>query len=87
MGLFINFGSRISNLIIYCSQISETLKKVVGPEAAETGAFSPKTEFLSLQYALFLTTFVEVIGGLFFFLTALYIQRDKAIVDLSIAGE
>lgn len=43
-------------------------------------------EFRSLQYAMFLTMFVEIIGSLFFFLTALYIQKDKAMVDLVIAG-
>ncbi|XP_011635726.1 protein spinster isoform X1 [Pogonomyrmex barbatus] len=43
-------------------------------------------EFRSLQYAMFLTMFVEVIGALFFFLTALHIQKDKALVDLAIAG-
>ncbi|XP_012225407.1 protein spinster isoform X2 [Linepithema humile] len=44
-------------------------------------------EFRSLQYAIFLTMFVEIIGALFFFLTALHIQKDKALVDLAIAGD
>lgn len=44
-------------------------------------------EFRSLQYAMFLTMFVEVIGALFFFLTALHIQKDKALVELAIAGK
>jgi len=44
-------------------------------------------EFRSLQYAMFLTMFVEVLGALFFFLTALHIQKDKALVDLAIAGK
>ncbi|XP_076673784.1 lysolipid transporter protein spinster isoform X2 [Andrena cerasifolii] len=44
-------------------------------------------EFRSLQYALFLTMFVEVIGSLFFFFTALHIQKDKALVDLRIADK
>lgn len=47
----------------------------------------PLIEFRSLQYSLFLTIFVEVIGSLFFFLTALHIQKDKAMVDLTIAGK
>ncbi|XP_011506469.1 PREDICTED: protein spinster isoform X2 [Ceratosolen solmsi marchali] len=42
-------------------------------------------DFRSLQYALFLTIFVEVLGSLFFFLTALYIEKDKALVDLTIS--
>ncbi|XP_012537066.1 protein spinster isoform X2 [Monomorium pharaonis] len=44
-------------------------------------------EFRSLQYAIFLTMFVEVLGGLFFFLTALHIQKDKALVDLAIVDK
>ncbi|XP_015595846.1 protein spinster isoform X2 [Cephus cinctus] len=47
----------------------------------------PVVEFRSLQYAIFLTIFVEVLGSLFFFLTALYIQRDKALADLTIADK
>jgi len=56
----------------------------------QLGAFNNQNitvEFRSLQYAMFLTMFVEVIGALFFFLTALHIQKDKALVDLAIAGK
>ncbi|XP_035233028.1 protein spinster homolog 1-like isoform X2 [Stegodyphus dumicola] len=35
-------------------------------------------EFLSLQYALYIPTGVLIIGGFFFFLTAVYIEKDKA---------
>ncbi|KAL7294316.1 hypothetical protein TKK_0012327 [Trichogramma kaykai] len=44
----------------------------------------PEAAFRSLQYALFLTIFIEVLGSLFFFLTALYIKKDKDRVDLII---
>ncbi|CAG9774096.1 unnamed protein product [Ceutorhynchus assimilis] len=44
-------------------------------------------EFKSLQYALFTTCFVEVIGGLFFLLNALYIVEDKEKVDRAINAE
>ncbi|XP_051172833.1 protein spinster isoform X2 [Leptopilina boulardi] len=44
-------------------------------------------EYRSLQYSLFITVFIEVIGSLFFFITALYIQKDKALVDLTVADE
>jgi hypothetical protein len=44
-------------------------------------------DFRSLQYALFLTIFIEILGSLFFFLTALYIEKDKALVDLIISGK
>lgn len=42
--------------------------------------------FKSLQYALFTTCFVEVIGGFFFLITALYVLRDKMLVDQAITG-
>ncbi|XP_058807944.1 protein spinster isoform X2 [Phymastichus coffea] len=41
--------------------------------------------FRSLQYALFLCIFAELLGSLFFFLTAFYIEKDKRRVDLIIA--
>lgn len=44
-------------------------------------------EFLSLQYALFITSFVEVLGGVFFLLTSLYIVDDRARTDRHIQGE
>lgn len=38
---------------------------------------SPRVKFESLQYSLFTTNFVEVLGGLFFLMTALYIIKDR----------
>ncbi|XP_043282157.1 protein spinster isoform X2 [Venturia canescens] len=75
--------------------VSEALKPVLSKSSAVgtaavanvTVVQDPGIEFRSLQYALFLTIFVEVIGSLFFFLTALHIQKDKALVDLTIADE
>ncbi|KAJ2949057.1 hypothetical protein O0L34_g5997 [Tuta absoluta] len=63
--------------------ISESLKKSlsndtsVGPTQA--------VQFISLQYALFVTIFVEVVGAAFFFLTAMYVVRDKNRVARAIA--
>ncbi|XP_043577667.1 protein spinster isoform X1 [Bombus pyrosoma] len=73
--------------------LSEGLKTVLLSDLSIDGQVKDITdqadnallEFRSLQYALFLTMFVAVIGSLFFFLTALYIQKDKALVDLMIA--
>ncbi|KOB78755.1 Integral membrane protein efflux protein efpA, partial [Operophtera brumata] len=42
-------------------------------------------QFKALQYALFLTCFVEVVGGVFFLITAVYIVRDRLRVDRAIA--
>ncbi|XP_076298182.1 lysolipid transporter protein spinster isoform X1 [Lasioglossum baleicum] len=75
--------------------LSEGLKTVLLPDLTLPGQVKPSmhqmedtlVEFRSLQYAMFMTMFVEVIGALFFFMTALHIQKDKAVVDLMIAGE
>ncbi|XP_076628089.1 lysolipid transporter protein spinster isoform X1 [Colletes latitarsis] len=66
--------------------LSEGLKKVLLPDSNKHEVTDTLVEFRSLQYALFLTIIVEVIGSLLFFFTALYIQKDKALVDLTIAG-
>ncbi|CAH0585767.1 unnamed protein product [Chrysodeixis includens] len=62
--------------------ISESLKKSLSPVDTEPTSI---VKFKSLQYALFVTCFVEVIGGIFFLLTAIYIVRDKLKVDRAIA--
>ena len=46
----------------------------------------PAVEFHSLQYALFVTCFVEVIGGFFFLFTALYISWDRRQAEKTVAG-
>ncbi|XP_069703733.1 protein spinster isoform X2 [Periplaneta americana] len=48
--------------------------------------YEPAVEFHSLQYSLFMTCFVEVIGGFFFLFTALYIIRDKLQAETTIAA-
>lgn len=48
---------------------------------------STKTQFKALQYSLFSTSFVEVLGGVFFLVTAAYILKDRANVDRAVAGE
>lgn len=60
---------------------SLTVQKINTPDK------DPIVEFRSLQYALFLTIFIEILGSVFFFLTAIYIERDKARVDLTITGK
>lgn len=65
--------------------MSEVLKPLLTPSGS-TGDL-PEVKFRCLQYSLFVTIFIEVLGGLFFFLTALYIEKDKAMVELTIAGK
>lgn len=60
------------------------MKKSLSPLPSE--APSDYVQFKALQYALFVTCFVEVIGGIFFLVTAIYIVRDKQKVDNAIAG-
>lgn len=48
---------------------------------------SPLIKFRALQYALFSTCFIEVLGSAFFMLTAMYIVRDKQRVERAIVGE
>ncbi|XP_023215591.1 protein spinster homolog 1-like [Centruroides sculpturatus] len=43
-------------------------------------------KYISLQYALFITTFVLVIGGFCFLITALYIVNDKKRCTLIVKG-
>lgn len=51
-------------------QISDILTK-------EYPARGPATQFVTLQKALYITTFVCVLGGGFFLATALFIEKDK----------
>ena len=43
-------------------------------------------EYLSLQYALYVSCFVCVLGGAFFLATALFIQRDREQTEKLIKG-
>lgn len=57
------------------------------PLAGAADGDSHAVQFRALQYALFSTSFVEVIGGVFFLLTAMYILRDRRNVERVVAGE
>ncbi|XP_076269936.1 lysolipid transporter protein spinster isoform X2 [Rhynchophorus ferrugineus] len=43
-------------------------------------------QFISLQYALFTTCFVEVLGGVFFLLNAFYLVEDRETAERAIHG-
>uniref|UniRef100_A0A8D8AMV2 Protein spinster n=1 Tax=Culex pipiens TaxID=7175 RepID=A0A8D8AMV2_CULPI len=55
------------------------------PLAGAADGDSHAVQFRALQYALFSTSFVEVIGGVFFLLTAMYILRDRRNVERVVA--
>lgn len=50
---------------------------------------SPKSEddFFPLQYALYITSFVEVLGAIFFLLTSIYIVQDRTKAERELSGE
>lgn len=67
--------------------LAENATTTIGPEAAAlVSTDSTEIQFKALQYSLFTTSFVEVLGGAFFLLTAAYILKDRANVDRAVAG-
>ncbi|XP_062553552.1 protein spinster isoform X1 [Armigeres subalbatus] len=46
---------------------------------------SASIQFRALQYALFSTSFVEIIGGVMFLMTAMYILQDRRNVERAVA--
>lgn len=63
--------------------ITNSTVTTISPTASEAAV----NEFKSLQYALFTTCFVEILGSLFFLLNALYIVEDKERVEKAIHGK
>jgi hypothetical protein len=55
-------------------------------DVSSNATLDPVIEFHSLQYSIFMTCFVQVLGGLFFLLTALYITADRLHAERAIAG-
>ncbi|XP_076453086.1 protein spinster homolog 1-like isoform X2 [Babylonia areolata] len=47
---------------------------------------SASVQFMSLQYALYITCFICVIGGGFYLATAIFIERDKKAAELQTRG-
>ena len=66
------------------SQLSENATTTISSLMPED---STAVKFTALQYSLFTTSFVEVLGGVFFLITAAYILKDRANVDRAVAGE
>ncbi len=69
-------------LFVFVLQISDSLvPKFAG------GADSPAVKFATLQYALYITSFVCVLGGGFFLTTAMFVEKDKNKADRQIRGK
>lgn len=44
-------------------------------------------EFRCLEYALFVSCFIQALGGFFFLWTSFYVLEDKSAADRAIAGD
>jgi MFS transporter, Spinster family, sphingosine-1-phosphate transporter len=76
-----NFGRTLPSLSLTVANATEaTIKSAIKEDS--TGV-----QFKALQYSLFSTSFVEVLGGFFFLVTVFYILRDRSNVDRAVAGE
>lgn len=68
-------------------QISDAFNISLGSNSSNSTTYDKElVDFKSLQYALFITCFVEILGGLFFLITAFYIIQDKRKVDQTVQG-
>jgi len=65
--------------VLLCVQTSDLIM-------ASYGRQDLFVEYLSLQYALYMSCFVSVLGGAFFLATALFIERDRERTDKLIKG-
>ncbi|CAH1729504.1 unnamed protein product [Chironomus riparius] len=75
-----NFGrGPLESLSQLGENATTTIASLIAPEDSTT------VKFTALQYSLFTTSFVEVLGGVFFLLTAAYILKDRANVDRAVA--
>eukprot|EP00099_Drosophila_melanogaster_P025758 NP_725530.1 spinster, isoform C [Drosophila melanogaster] len=68
-------GSAISNATQVIAEATTSLMETARSSASQE--YSDVEQFEGLQYALFSTSFVEVLGGIFFIFTACFIIKDK----------
>uniref|UniRef100_A0A182ULB0 Major facilitator superfamily (MFS) profile domain-containing protein n=1 Tax=Anopheles melas TaxID=34690 RepID=A0A182ULB0_9DIPT len=78
--------SSSSHSIAVLSQLAENSTVAMLQAASPPAEDSPLVQFRALQYALFSTCFVEILGGVFFLVTAFYIDRDRARVEAVVLG-
>ncbi|KAH8400771.1 hypothetical protein KR009_000939 [Drosophila setifemur] len=66
------------------ARAASTMMETVDKKIA--GEYTEMEQFEGLQYALFSTSFVEVLGGIFFLITACFIIKDKYNASRGLAG-
>lgn len=86
-----NFGKVLTSMSHTLQNATEKVISSVGHtvlNATEKMADpdSISVQFKALQYSLFSTSFVEVLGGVFFLVSVLYILHDRSNVDRAVAG-
>lgn len=76
----LNFGKTIESMSLVLAENATDVSATMQQDSTEV-------QFKALQYSLFSTSFVEVLGGVFFLVTAAYILKDRANVDRAVAGK
>lgn len=87
MRLVNDSGTKIQSLALIAENSTSYVSNSTGITAYQVFDDTNETKFKALQYSLFTTSFVEVIGGLFFLITAAYILRDKAKAEKAVSGK
>nr|NP_725532.1 spinster, isoform B [Drosophila melanogaster]AAG43825.1 spinster type I [Drosophila melanogaster]AAM70951.1 spinster, isoform B [Drosophila melanogaster] len=78
-------GSAISNATQVIAEATTSLMETARSSASQE--YSDVEQFEGLQYALFSTSFVEVLGGIFFIFTACFIIKDKYNATRGLQGD
>jgi hypothetical protein len=73
-----------SSAVSYLASVNGSLSLASSMPSSQT--VDPTVEFRSLQYSLFMTCIVEVIGSSFFLSTANYISWDRHQAEKAVAG-
>jgi predicted MFS family arabinose efflux permease len=73
--------------MVILSQLAENATTTLSPVSISpfyNEDDSVRTQFYALQYSMFQTSFVEVLGGVFFLLTAAYVLKDRTNVERAV---
>lgn len=77
--------SQLAENVTISTSTTTTTTTTLSPLPLAADEDTASVQFRALQYALFSTSFVEIIGGVFFLLTAMYILRDRRNVERAVA--
>ncbi|KAI8036373.1 hypothetical protein M5D96_010966 [Drosophila gunungcola] len=77
----------ITNVTQAIVETTTNMIETVRSSGSSSTEYSDVEQFEGLQYALFSTTFVEVVGGIFFMITACFIIKDKYNATRGLQGD